>query len=53
MGLGLRVGGFFVGSDDMMAFFSSGTQFGANVYFGLYIPFNKRDYRDGNKDDLY
>ncbi len=36
-GLGIRLSGFFVGSDDMLALFNSG-QYGFNFYFGGMIP---------------
>jgi hypothetical protein len=39
MGLGIRVYGFFVGSDDMLALFAS-HQYGFNFYVGGYLPFN-------------
>lgn len=37
MGIGLRLGGFFMGSDDMLALFSS-SQYGFNYYVGGMIP---------------
>ncbi len=48
-GLGLRVGGFFVGSDDMVGLFSNSTN-GFNFYFGASIPFNKKKPKDTDKD---
>lgn len=47
-GVGLRAGGFFVGSDDMIGLFGSGK--GANVYFGAYIPVNYKKPRDSDND---
>lgn len=48
-GLGIRVSGFVIGSDDMLAFFSDG-QYGANFYFGLSVPFNKKRVKDSDGD---
>ena len=44
-GIGFRISGFFVGSDDMLALFTSG-QSGFNLYFGGFIPFNRHSSRD-------
>lgn len=52
VGAGLRVGGFFFGSDDMLAFLGSNSQTGANFYFGAGIPFNKRKPRDSDGDKV-
>lgn len=41
LGLGLRISGFFIGSDDMMANFSK-NQYGYNVYFGAMVPFYRK-----------
>jgi hypothetical protein len=41
VGLGLRVTGIFVGSDDMMALFSN-NQHGFNFYAGAYFPIYKK-----------
>ncbi len=38
-GLGIRVGGFFIGSDDMHSFF--GNSYGMNVYAGVRLGFLK------------
>jgi outer membrane protein OmpA-like peptidoglycan-associated protein len=46
-GLGLRVGGFFIGSDDIVTF---GNRYSANFYFGAYVPFNKKKPRDSDGD---
>ncbi|WP_276132816.1 DUF5723 family protein [Polluticoccus soli] len=48
VGLGLRVGGFFVGSDDLVASF--GGRYSANFYMGAYVPFNKKRPRDSDGD---
>jgi outer membrane protein OmpA-like peptidoglycan-associated protein len=48
-GLGVRVGGFFFGSDDALAFFSN-NQYGANFYFGASVPFNKKRVKDSDGD---
>ena len=41
MGLGIRISGFFFGSDDMLALMSS-NQHGLNFYFGGYVPIFKK-----------
>lgn len=41
VGLGFRIGGFFIGSDDMLALLS-GNQHGAGFYLGGYIPIFKK-----------
>lgn len=46
-GLGLRVGGFFFGSDDLIPL---GDRYSANFYFGAYVPFNKKKPRDSDGD---
>lgn len=49
VGVGIRFTGFFIGSDDMLAFFG-GKNYGANVYMGGFVPigsFKPRD-RDGD-----
>jgi len=51
MGLGLRISGFFVGSDDMLALFSN-NQYGANVYAGAFIPIAKKKPRDRDHDHV-
>jgi outer membrane protein OmpA-like peptidoglycan-associated protein len=48
-GLGVNVGGFFFGSDDMLAFMSDG-QYGANFYIGAFVPFNKKRVKDSDGD---
>ena len=40
MGIGVRVSGFFIGSDDMLALFAN-HQSGFNVYVGGFVPFPK------------
>ena len=41
VGFGLRIAGFFIGSDDALAFIIK-NQAGFNLYFGGYIPMFKR-----------
>jgi outer membrane protein OmpA-like peptidoglycan-associated protein len=48
-GIGVRFGGFFIGSDDMLAFVGNG-QYGANFYFGASVPFNKKRVKDSDGD---
>jgi outer membrane protein OmpA-like peptidoglycan-associated protein len=50
LGAGIRLGGFFIGSDDMLVFLGNKKQTGANVYFGASVPFNKRRPKDSDKD---
>lgn len=49
-GVGVRAGGFFIGSDDIGAMFSSAQGF--NFYFGAYIPINKKKLKDDDKDGV-
>jgi len=42
LGLGFRAGGFFLGSDDMLALFG-GNQHGFGFYFGGFIPLFKKE----------
>ena len=51
MGVGFRVAGFFVGSDDMLALVAN-KQYGANVYVGGFIPFGQRRARDRDGDGV-
>lgn len=48
MGVGVRVGGFFLGSDDMLGLFGSG--YGANLYFGASVPINYKKPKDADGD---
>lgn len=48
-GLGVRVSGFFIGSDDMLGFFSNNTK-GFNFYFGASVPFSYKRPKDNDKD---
>ena len=49
MGMGFRVSGFFFGSDDMLALFSSG-QYGFNFYMGAMVPIYKK-HKGGNSSN--
>jgi hypothetical protein len=40
-GLGIRFGGFFIGSDDMLLFISD-KAYGVNFYMGGYVPINRK-----------
>ncbi|MBA3827527.1 MAG: OmpA family protein [Taibaiella sp.] len=51
VGLGARIAGFFIGSDDMLALFSN-NQYGYNIYFGAYIPVNYKKPRDRDHDNV-
>ena len=51
MGLGARVAGFFVGSDDMLALFSN-NQYGFNFYAGAFVPVNFRKPKDSDGDKV-
>jgi outer membrane protein OmpA-like peptidoglycan-associated protein len=48
-GVGVRVGGFFLGSDDVFAF---GNRYSANFYMGAYVPINKRKPKDNDGDGV-
>lgn len=47
MGLGFRIGGFFFGSDDMLAIFSN-NQHGFGFYMGAYVPVFKKKPKEEN-----
>ncbi len=49
-GVGIRLGGFIVGSDDMLTFFNSGN--GMNLYFGAYVPINRKMPKDSDGDHV-
>jgi outer membrane protein OmpA-like peptidoglycan-associated protein len=51
-GLGLRLGGFYIGSDDMLALFGSGRQYGANFYVGLKVSGGWRRIKDSDGDGV-
>lgn len=51
MGVGARVAGFFMGSDDMLALFSN-NQYGFNFYFGAFVPVNFRKPKDSDGDHV-
>ena len=51
VGLGLRYQGFYVGSDDMLAFVAN-HQYGVNFYVGGFIPFNNRRIKDRDGDHV-
>lgn len=48
-GVGARVGGFFIGSDDLTGLIGK-TGYGANFYFGAYIPINYKKPKDADGD---
>lgn len=48
-GLGLRVGGFFLGSDDLAGLIG-GNAYGANFYIGGFVPFNYKKPKDSDGD---
>ncbi len=50
-GIGARVAGFFIGSDDMMALFSN-NQYGFNFYMGAFVPINFRKPKDSDGDKV-
>lgn len=51
-GLGIRVAGFTIGSDDMLAILGAKNVKGANFYLGASIPFNKRRLKDKDGDKV-
>ena len=50
-GIGIRVSGFFVGSDDMLALFAN-HQYGFNFYIGGFVPFDKFKPKDRDGDHV-
>lgn len=50
-GLGVRVSGFYFGSDDMLALMSK-NQYGFNFYAGAFVPLNKRHWLDTDSDGV-
>lgn len=50
-GLGVRVAGFFVGSDDMLGLLGN-NQYGANFYMGAFVPLNFRKPKDSDGDKV-
>lgn len=50
-GLGVRVGGFFIGGDDLLGLVG-GKQYGVNVYTGLSVPVNYAKPADRDKDHI-
>ncbi len=51
VGLGIRYSGFFIGSDDVMAALTN-NQTGFNVYFGAFVPINKKKIKDRDGDKV-
>jgi outer membrane protein OmpA-like peptidoglycan-associated protein len=51
VGLGIRVAGFFIGSDDVLAAFGNG-QHGFDFYLGGFVPINIRKPRDRDNDQV-
>lgn len=48
-GVGVRVAGFFLGSDDLTGIVGN-NGYGANFYFGAYVPINSRKPKDSDGD---
>ena len=48
-GVGIRLAGFVIGSDDIAGVFSNNAK-GVNFYMGLSVPFNKKKPRDSDGD---
>lgn len=51
VGVGFRITGFFIGSDDMLSLFSK-NQYGFNVYAGGFVPINYRRPKDSDGDGI-
>lgn len=49
-GLGVRISGLYFGTDDGLALLGSNKAKGANFYFGLQVPFNKKKLKDSDGD---
>ncbi|MEI8280475.1 MAG: DUF5723 family protein [Bacteroidota bacterium] len=52
VGMGIRIGGFFIGSDDMMALIGLNNQYGANLYMGASLLFKKHHIIDTDGDGV-
>jgi hypothetical protein len=50
-GFGVRVAGFYFGSDDMLLFVSN-KQYGVNFYLGGFVPINRKSPRHGTKTSV-
>jgi hypothetical protein len=50
IGMGLRMGGFYIGMDDMLLLFSN-NQYGMNFYTGLFVPINKKKAPRGESEN--
>lgn len=50
-GAGIRLGGFFLGSDDLTGIIGNNA-YGANFYFGAYVPINAKKPRDNDGDGV-
>jgi hypothetical protein len=50
-GLGLRLGGFFIGGDDLLSLVGN-NQYGVNIYAGLFVPVNYEKPRDRDRDRI-
>ncbi|MCF8450183.1 MAG: DUF5723 family protein [Taibaiella sp.] len=50
-GLGVRVAGFYVGSDDMLGLLGN-NQYGVNFYMGAFVPLNYRKIKDSDGDKV-
>ncbi|MDR3681563.1 MAG: DUF5723 family protein [Flavipsychrobacter sp.] len=51
LGFGVRVSGFFVGSDDMLALFNN-NQYGFNLHAGGFVPISRKKIRDRDHDHI-
>jgi len=51
VGIGIRYTGFFIGSDDMLAFIG-GKNYGANIYMGGFVPIGNKKPKDRDGDHV-
>jgi hypothetical protein len=51
VGLGIRAGGFIIGSDDMLIML--GSNYGANVYVGGFVPIYKKHKKSADKSTTH
>ncbi len=51
-GLGIRVAGLYLGTDDALAFMATNQAKGVNVYFGAMVPIMKRKLKDSDGDKV-
>lgn len=51
LGFGVRIAGFFIGSDNMLALFNT-NQYGFNIHAGGFVPIARKKIRDRDHDHV-